>query len=141
MEALQSDPSDPLMQSVLQQAQTLVGTSLYMSPEIFRKESFVCCVCCVNISCCDVYPLYRYGLKADTFALGVIAYELVTLKWPFGSHDGKADPQKVLHAPDPAKPPNVSPQYWSLVTRMLSRVWLYSLFSLFSIYICIYLSL
>ena len=41
LEALGTDPNDPLMHSALQQAQTMVGTSLYMSPEIFRRESFI----------------------------------------------------------------------------------------------------
>ncbi|KAH7830709.1 putative Protein kinase domain containing protein [Monocercomonoides exilis] len=82
-------------------AKTYVGTSLYMSPELFKRE--------------------EYGMKADVFALGVIAHELVTLTWPFGSRDGRAVPNQVLKLPDPPKPANVSQQFWDLVVAMLRR--------------------
>jgi NIMA (never in mitosis gene a)-related kinase len=53
------------LESTLANAQTLVGTPLYMSPEILQNKP--------------------YNKKADLWALGCILYEMCTFRYPFES--------------------------------------------------------
>lgn len=46
---------------------TVIGTQRYMSPEVHRGQ--------------------RYGLRSDVWALGVVLYELLTLRLPFDARD------------------------------------------------------
>ena len=54
-----------ILQSYMMYAQTQIGTPLYMSPEIFKRE--------------------RYDTKTDIWSLGCILYELMTLKPAFNA--------------------------------------------------------
>ncbi len=54
-----------MMKTYMMYGQTQIGTPLYMSPEIYKRE--------------------RYDSKADVWALGCILYELMTLKPAFYS--------------------------------------------------------
>ncbi|GET93218.1 hypothetical protein, conserved [Leishmania tarentolae] len=79
---------------------TFCGTPYYVAPEIWRR--------------CP------YSKKADMFSLGVLLYELLTLKRPF---DG-ANMHEVMHKTlagrfDPL-PSNISPEMREIVTALLS---------------------
>ncbi|KAG5465451.1 hypothetical protein CUR178_00154 [Leishmania enriettii] len=79
---------------------TFCGTPYYVAPEIWRR--------------CP------YSKKADMFSLGVLLYELLTLKRPF---DG-ANMHEVMHKTlagrfDPL-PSNISPEMRDIVTALLS---------------------
>jgi len=54
-----------ILTSTLQKAKTMIGTPLYLSPEILQNEA--------------------YSFKSDIWALGVILYEMCALKMPFDS--------------------------------------------------------
>jgi len=58
-------------------AKTLVGTPYYMAPEVFRREP--------------------YGAPADVWSFGVMAFELLALKRPFG---GKSFEELGAHVVD-----------------------------------------
>ena len=56
-----------IMQNYMMYANTLIGTPLYMSPEIYKNE--------------------RYNTKTDIWSLGCILYEMMTLTQPFTANN------------------------------------------------------
>eukprot|EP00929_Paragymnodinium_shiwhaense_P037979 TRINITY_DN20139_c0_g2_i1.p1 TRINITY_DN20139_c0_g2~~TRINITY_DN20139_c0_g2_i1.p1 ORF type:complete len:1008 (-),score=244.44 TRINITY_DN20139_c0_g2_i1:43-3066(-) len=71
-----------VMESTTAAAQTMIGSPLYLSPEIVNSEP--------------------YGLKSDLWALGVLTYELMALKVPFHGNSLPAVAVKICSAdPDP----------------------------------------
>ncbi len=82
-------------------ARTAIGTPYYLAPEVINGEP--------------------YGLKADVWSLGVLLYELLTLKKPF---EARALPQlalKILSARYEPLPASTSDELRALVTSMLQR--------------------
>jgi len=71
---------------------TVIGTQVYMSPEILRMQ--------------------KYGLKTDVWGLGVIMYELCTQKRPFHTSDPIAVIRAIVASERP--PPFGRPPYGSV---------------------------
>ena len=78
-----------LMKSFMMYGQTQIGTPLYMCPEMYKRE--------------------RYDTKVDSWSLGCILFELMTLKPPFTANNMVELKNKIFKA-----------QYDSLKTRAYS---------------------
>eukprot|EP00928_Gymnodinium_smaydae_P100116 TRINITY_DN9747_c0_g1_i1.p1 TRINITY_DN9747_c0_g1~~TRINITY_DN9747_c0_g1_i1.p1 ORF type:complete len:980 (-),score=163.18 TRINITY_DN9747_c0_g1_i1:309-3248(-) len=84
--------------------QTVVGTQVYMSPEVIRMQ--------------------RYGLKCDVWSLGVTLYELCVLRRPFAASDPLAALQAIINpgGPAPFPPENGFPaELEALCMAMLEK--------------------
>lgn len=80
--------------------QTFCGTPYYVAPEIWRRKP--------------------YSKKADLFSLGVLLYELLTLKRPFDGENMQDVMQKTLSGKYDPLPPTVSPEMAEIVALLLS---------------------
>ena len=83
-----------------------VGTPFYLAPELFSPEG-------------------KYSPKSDIWAMGVILYELICLKYPFQGKDFDDLKQKILHDQfNPIKNfgNKVSTELVDLANRMLNKV-------------------
>lgn len=79
---------------------TFCGTPYYVAPEIWRRSA--------------------YSKKADMFSLGVLLYELLTLKRPFDGANMNDVMEKALIGRFEPLPSNVSPEMAQIVTSLLS---------------------
>lgn len=80
--------------------QTFCGTPYYVAPEIWRRKP--------------------YSKKADMFSLGVLLYELLTLKRPFDGEHMQEMMQKTLSGAYDPLPSTVSPEMAEIVSLLLS---------------------
>ncbi|ESS68047.1 serine/threonine protein kinase [Trypanosoma cruzi Dm28c] len=78
---------------------TFCGTPYYVAPEIWRRKP--------------------YSKKADIFSLGVLLYELLTLKRPFDGENMQEVMQKALAGRYDPLPPTISPEMTEVVTSLL----------------------
>ncbi|KAG5463979.1 hypothetical protein LSCM1_00155 [Leishmania martiniquensis] len=80
---------------------TFCGTPYYVAPEIWRR--------------CP------YSKKADMFSLGVLLYELLTLKRPFDGEDIEEVMHKTLAGRYDPLPDTISSEMQAIVTALLQR--------------------
>ncbi|AYU77402.1 protein kinase [Leishmania donovani] len=83
------------------QAQTFVGTPYYLSPELILEQP--------------------YDHRSDVWALGVVLYEMLTLKHPFNAKDMKGLLQRILAVHYDPLPTVYSAELRDIVARMLVR--------------------
>ncbi|KAL1527768.1 hypothetical protein AB1Y20_009153 [Prymnesium parvum] len=82
-------------------AKTAVGTPYYLAPEVINGEP--------------------YGCKADVWALGVLLYELTTLRKPFDADSLPALAMRIMRASYPPPPSSFSSELCGLIASMLQR--------------------
>ena len=82
-------------------AQTTCGTPYFMPPEV-----------------CNNFP---YEYKADVWAMGVIIYELITLKKPFESANIRSLFEKIKNVPLDPLPDHTSPDLQLVVKAILNK--------------------
>ncbi|MCQ2818167.1 MAG: serine/threonine-protein kinase Nek [archaeon] len=82
-----------------QLAGTVVGTPLYMSPEVVDAK--------------------EYNNKVDMWSLGVILYELITLKNPFEANSMPASFNKILQSKYPPLPESTNKELKDLVYSLI----------------------
>nr|CCC91469.1 putative protein kinase [Trypanosoma congolense IL3000] len=83
------------------QAKTFVGTPYYLSPELIMERP--------------------YDHRSDVWALGVIIYELMTLKHPFNATNMKGLMQRILKLQYEPIPPLYTTELRNIVPRILTR--------------------
>lgn len=89
-----------VLSSTIDKAKTLVGTPYYLSPEIVDNKP--------------------YNFKSDVWSLGVLLYELCTLKPPFDASSFHFLALKIVRGAYPPLPPHYSRDLKALVASMLS---------------------
>lgn len=89
-----------VLTSTVDNARTMVGTPYYLSPEIVDNKP--------------------YNFKSDVWSLGVLLYELCTLKPPFDASSFHFLALKIVRGAYPPLPPHFSRDLKSLVSQMLS---------------------
>ena len=80
---------------------TVIGTPYYMPPENCQSDP--------------------YTTKSDVWALGIILYELCTLKQPFASDNLLGLVFKIVQETPPPIPDNYSPELQELVSKLLTK--------------------
>eukprot|EP01062_Namystynia_karyoxenos_P058876 TRINITY_DN50328_c0_g1_i1.p1 TRINITY_DN50328_c0_g1~~TRINITY_DN50328_c0_g1_i1.p1 ORF type:complete len:541 (+),score=193.87 TRINITY_DN50328_c0_g1_i1:88-1623(+) len=81
-------------------ANTVCGTPYYFSPEICQNKP--------------------YNSKSDVWALGVVLYELASLRRPFNAKGLKELMRKIVRGEVDPLPPHYNPQLPQLVTKLLN---------------------
>jgi serine/threonine protein kinase/tetratricopeptide (TPR) repeat protein len=79
----------------------VAGTVPYMAPELFRGHA------------CDG--------RSDVWALGVLAFEMVAGRRPFGQTTSMATASEILERPVPSLPDDVPASFRNIVVRCLSK--------------------
>jgi NIMA (never in mitosis gene a)-related kinase len=82
-------------------ATTICGTPYFMPPEV-----------------CNNYP---YEFKADVWAMGVIVYELITLRKPFESANARALFEKIKNQPVDPLPDDTSADLKLIISMLLNK--------------------
>eukprot|EP01066_Platyproteum_vivax_P012639 Platyproteum_vivax@DN5737_c0_g1_i1.p1 len=82
-------------------AQTMVGTPYYLSPEIIEEKP--------------------YSYKSDSWSLGVVLYEMSTLKHPFDAENLHTLAVKILSGEFPPPSPQYSEDLAHLIKWLLSK--------------------
>lgn len=90
-----------VLDATLQNAETVVGTPYYMSPEI-----------------CQNHP---YSFKSDVWSLGCILYELCTLEHPFRSNNLLNLVYKIVHEDPEPVPSQYSAELGALIGLLLRK--------------------
>ena len=90
-----------VLETTKENLQTLVGTPCYLSPEIIENQS--------------------YNLKSDIYALGVVLYELCTLRHPFKADSIHALAIQIVSGKYDPIPEVYSSDLSSLVDNLLSK--------------------
>lgn len=80
-------------------ANTFCGTPYYLAPELWNNQ--------------------RYSKKADVWSLGVLLYEIMSLRRPFAASNMRALMAKVLEANFPPLPDKYSPAFCAVVKAVL----------------------
>ena len=82
-------------------AKTGVGTPLYFSPELCQEQP--------------------YNDKSDVWAFGCLAHELLTGDPPFTANNQVALASKIVNAPTPALPDDISPDLAFVISKALVK--------------------
>eukprot|EP00002_Diphylleia_rotans_P015052 TRINITY_DN2914_c0_g1_i6.p1 TRINITY_DN2914_c0_g1~~TRINITY_DN2914_c0_g1_i6.p1 ORF type:complete len:401 (+),score=86.36 TRINITY_DN2914_c0_g1_i6:71-1273(+) len=82
-------------------AHTNIGTPYYLSPEQWKDQP--------------------YNEKADMWSLGIVIYELVSLRLPFQGVNMNDLSRNVVHGQYPRLPSHASPEVTNLVSRLLVK--------------------
>jgi serine/threonine protein kinase len=82
-------------------AKSMVGTPYYLSPEIIEEQP--------------------YNFKSDVWSLGVILYELATLKHPFDAESLHFLAIKILNGDFPSPDPMYSPDLETMIRQLLQK--------------------
>ena len=82
-------------------AKTGVGTPLYFSPELCQEQP--------------------YNDKSDVWAFGCLAHELITGDPPFTANNQVALASKIVNAPTPALPDDISPDLAFVISKALVK--------------------
>eukprot|EP01065_Artemidia_motanka_P018368 TRINITY_DN21682_c0_g1_i1.p1 TRINITY_DN21682_c0_g1~~TRINITY_DN21682_c0_g1_i1.p1 ORF type:complete len:531 (+),score=204.59 TRINITY_DN21682_c0_g1_i1:195-1787(+) len=90
-----------VLQNTFDQAHTFVGTPYYLSPELVQEKP--------------------YDARSDTWALGVVLYEMMALRHPFNAGDMKSLMTKILRVQYEAPPSFYSQELRDMVLRTLVR--------------------
>ena len=90
-----------VLDSTLEQANTVVGTPYYMSPEVCENKA--------------------YNYKSDLWAMGCILYELCTLNHAFDASNLLGLVFKIVQESYPPIPDHYSPELKGLVDELLSK--------------------
>lgn len=88
-----------VLDATVAMARTTVGTPYYLAPEVIDQKP--------------------YGFKADVWALGVVLYELVSLRKPFDAENLATLAMRIMRADFPPLPSSVSPELAELIGSML----------------------
>lgn len=89
------------LSSTYDQAKTFVGTPYYLSPELILERP--------------------YDHRSDVWAIGVVLYELLTLKHPFNASDMKGLMQRILKVQYDPIPTMYSSEIRNLVPKLLVK--------------------
>ena len=84
---------------IMRKMSTVCGTSLYMAPEILKKDGY-------------------FGDKADIWSCGVVLYYLLTYSFPFDEHNPEMTAAKICDN-SYVIPPSFSDELKDLLSRML----------------------
>ena len=88
------------LQNTLKKASTLIGTPSYLSPEIVMSKP--------------------YSFKNDIWSLGVLLYEMISLKIPFDAVSFPMLNLKIMKGDYPPPPSNYSRDLRNLVSLLLN---------------------
>ena len=89
-----------VLSSTAEKAKTVVGTPYYLSPEIIENKP--------------------YNFKSDVWSMGVLLYQLCTLKPPFDASSIHFLALKIVRGAYPPIPPHFTKDLKTLVAQMLS---------------------
>lgn len=89
------------LSSTYDQAKTFVGTPYYLSPELILERP--------------------YDHRSDVWAIGVVLYELLTLKHPFNASDMKGLMQRILKVQYDPIPTIYSAEIRNLIPKLLVK--------------------
>ena len=84
-----------------QLAKTQVGTPYYVSPEVWKNRA--------------------YDAKCDIWSLGVLLYEISTLRRPFEAENVQSLISKVMAGRYAALPPQYSKELSAIIKKMLGE--------------------
>lgn len=90
-----------VLEGTMQNAESVVGTPYYMSPEICQNQP--------------------YSFKSDVWSLGCVLYELCTLEHAFRSNNLLNLVYKIVHEEPEPIPAEYSPELSSLISLMLRK--------------------
>lgn len=90
-----------VLEGTMQNAESVVGTPYYMSPEICQNQP--------------------YSFKSDVWSLGCVLYELCTLEHAFRSNNLLNLVYKIVHEEPDAIPAEYSPELSGLISLMLRK--------------------
>lgn len=90
-----------VLQNTFDQAHTFVGTPYYLSPELVQEKP--------------------YDTRSDTWALGVVLYEMMALRHPFNANDMKSLMTKILRVQYDPPPSFYSQELRDVVSRTLVK--------------------
>jgi len=90
-----------MLNTTNQMVKTMVGTPYYLSPEIVEGK--------------------KYSFKSDIWSMGILLYEMCTLKPPFDANSLQYLALKIVNGKYTPIPSHYSKEMKNLVTAMLSR--------------------
>jgi len=88
-----------VLSNTISQAETLVGTPYYLSPEIIESKP--------------------YSFKSDIWSLGILLYEMCALQPPFNASTLPKLAKRIVKAKVPELPPHFSKNAMNLINSML----------------------
>eukprot|EP00668_Euglena_longa_P005351 GGOE01006311.1.p1 GENE.GGOE01006311.1~~GGOE01006311.1.p1 ORF type:complete len:524 (-),score=75.84 GGOE01006311.1:1047-2618(-) len=90
-----------ILQNTMDNAHTFVGTPYYLSPELVQERP--------------------YNMSSDIWALGVVLYELMSLRHPFNATDMKGLMSRILRAIFDPPPPFYCEELRAIVPMLLQK--------------------